>query len=389
MLVSAVVDDTTITVVRAQENSAGTSHANGRAVEKIVSGTSPGDAQPLKVHAPRFYVRSIAQSSRIPSGYNTLSMTLAANTNLVGAQSAVVTVSGLRGAQTSSAGGFTTLSQDGVNVNVADASVTVTSHAAAGLETGSFVRIDSEVMRVEAISVSSISASATAMTFDLPRVAGISQASYVQIGSEVVLMASRDATVDSKFAVSRAVACSTAAVYANGTNVMLLDVAVLNQGAAITPATEFLTLSRLTFGGLTVGSFIEIDSEIMRVTAMTVASVTVKVSRGVAGTVAESHSDGCMVRVVKGMRLVSGVAVTDTLLSVYAEESISLVAGMYVLADAEAMRIVSVSAVRRTEPSGYDHWSLAVARYERRRKTHAYLCMFISCNVIWDGAILL
>jgi hypothetical protein len=105
----------------------------------------------------------------------------------------------------------------------------------------------------------------------------------------------------------------------------------------------FIAVASTTVPGIATGNYVKIDGEIMRVTA--VAGATLTVVRGEAATAATAHTADTTVTVIPKMTTITtsgGISAAATSFSVTSTAAVGAAAGVYLRIGEEIVRIHTV-----------------------------------------------
>jgi hypothetical protein len=288
----AAVSGDTLTIDRGQRSTAATAHAAGVAVvvvwatrldasntlsvSRAQAGTTATYHDDGAIVTTVVPINSVYGGSRCVFGGKVVSWVRATGT-------AVLRVGGTSGGTTVNA------------VGVGDTSLVVTSAAQIGLAAGTYVRVDSEIIRVASV-------------------------------------AANTATV------VRGVAQSSPSPHVDAAIVELVDMSALSSALAVGATTMVLPATAIGRVTVTVGMYILVEDEVVRCES-DAAAPTYTISRAHAGTVNRAHGNGARVSVPPQTSLSGNIAAnpgTITVASVYAAQ---IVAGSYVQIDSEVMQV--------------------------------------------------
>jgi hypothetical protein len=143
--------------------------------------------------------------------------------------------------------------------------------------------------------------------------------------------------------------------HTSGAAVILHASTTLAEGATLSPGDFHITVSSVAMPTLASGEYIQIDSEIIRITG--VSGNVLTVARGVASTSPASHADGSTVRKLRISEVsqVGGLTAAGTSLTVASTSSMGLAAippNVYVRVGAEVMYVTGLAGQTLTVARG-------------------------------------
>jgi hypothetical protein len=205
-----------------------------------------------------------------------------------------------------------------------------------------------------------LSATETYIKLGDRRYAGIEDGSYVKINSEIMRVTHAEISARN-LRVLRGQAGTTAAVQSDGSDVYIVFLTTLNtyQGRAISSSDVNINVvdvthpdSKLAFGNIFVSCFIRLDHEVMLVTGISGTELTVM--RGQGGTVAAPHTNGTVVRIVEYMTLSGSMAsgATTAAVSLASDLYPRITVGAYLQIESEIIRVSAVSGDTLTVARG-------------------------------------
>ncbi|MGB1598722.1 MAG: hypothetical protein ACPIOQ_38580, partial [Promethearchaeia archaeon] len=215
--------------------------------------------------------------------------------------------------------------------------------------------------------------------------AGIVPGKYVQIDDEIMLLgaesgeATPESGYSSRFGVTRGLACTAAGVHEHGATIQALDITVLNLGHDLSATATTLKLADTNVRNLKAGSFLVMDAEIMHVTLVMYGTKSVFVARGVGGSKASSHADGCKVSILGTLLLAGdadGIGAIGSSLKLFADDSMPVEAGMYLQVQDEIVRVLTAVRVR-TNAADYDDLTVERAQFGTLGAEHAFGSQFL------------
>eukprot|EP00961_Rhodomonas_salina_P194654 2628092-Rhodomonas_salina.1 len=248
------------------------------------------------------------------------------------------------------------------------------SPSAAGIEAGSHVQVQGEIMFVvslvgtaatvtraqsstaaavhqigspiilvsSTVLAGSMTTSSVNITVTSASIPNITAGTFLLLAVEIVQVESRDGD---DLVVSRGVAGTTVLNHSSGVTVTVVRMTTLSAAGGLSAEAVQITVASAVAIGLAdfnVSSFIQVDDEVMRVLA--VAGDVLNVSRGAGGTAAASHLDGAKVTAVKHTFLKGYIdSVTTEVILSAANDLYGLAAESHIQVGDEVMRIVSAA----------------------------------------------
>ena len=304
MLIQTLAD-IYLTVTRGMQGTTAASHVDrsivtlyielGSAVRDGTSvlpapGSRPGSNMPLLTFSHRMTMKSMGQSTSAPDSFNVITITMSVNKHLLQAENSAITIYGLNGTQTGSAGLTTSVLQGGRDVLPTDSQVAVAGPAVVGIMPGSYIQIGSEIMLVTG---NPTTLNQTHLVLLNASSCGLVVNGFILIEREIMKVIQLDIFNNNTIWVERGQALTQSAPHKRDITLRRLDITVLT--ADVTASDHTIVVLSAVRAGITNDTFIQIDYEVLRVFNVTSDSI-LSVRRGVAGTVATSHLDKSVVK---------------------------------------------------------------------------------------------
>ena len=134
-----------------------------------------------------------------------------------------------------------------------------------------------------------ISASDTECTFHSAPQAGIKAGSYVQVGIEIMQVTG---LIANRATITRGLALTTATSHSAFATVVVLRVTLSNSSSDLSATDDSLIVVNASSIRASVGMYVGVENEVMRVNSVSEDGKVLNVQRGAAGTSATSHRTG-------------------------------------------------------------------------------------------------
>ncbi|MGB1594120.1 MAG: hypothetical protein ACPIOQ_15305, partial [Promethearchaeia archaeon] len=204
---------------------------------------------------------------------------------------------------------------DGFNVSITRAqhNTEAAAHGAATLAIAfKSCRLD---MGITGLSPGYLSFNDTLLRVDNPTVCGVAADAYVRVNRELILVTAAHSSLSRAFLISRGASSTMAATHVDGSTVTQVRMTVVQSDGGLDLSDTTVPLKSVAAIALAAEEYIQIDQEIMRVSAI-VSNQSAAVVRAQAGSPAAEHTNGAAVTLVLSAVLAVDVSATHTVFQI-------------------------------------------------------------------------